>query len=226
MADDQMKKPIREAIPRGLLLTLYILLAASTAIAGFSIATLLTSDKPVLAENDTSLNGQAAGEGNAASHAANLEKLVYSQPPKPMPDIAFTDAADKPHGLSEWKGKVVLLNLWATWCAPCKLEMPSLNRLQAKMGGDDFAVLAISLDRSGVAKPEQFLKSNALSELDLYIDRTSKLITQLQAPGLPLTLILNRDGEEVARLAGPAAWDHERAEAIIQTIIDSGNNSH
>lgn len=223
MADDQLEKTAGKTVPAGLMLTLYILLGVLAAIAGFGLTTLLTGDGPVVADRGTSIQVNAAENSGAADHAANLEKLVFSKPAKPLPDIAFTDGEGQPRKLSEWKGKVVLLNLWATWCAPCKVEMPSLDRLQARIGGEDFTVLAISLDRSGAEKPRQFLESNGLSHIDLYLDQASKLITQLQAPGLPLTLIVNRNGEEVARLAGPAEWDHVRAEEIIRGIIDSGS---
>jgi thiol-disulfide isomerase/thioredoxin len=114
---------------------------------------------------------------------------------------------------------VVLLNLWATWCAPCKVEMPSLNRVQAQLGGNDFAVLPISLDRQGPDLPRRFLASNNLSNLPLLIDASAGLAGKLEAIGLPATFILDREGREIARLLGPAEWDSPAALEVIRAAI-------
>jgi thiol-disulfide isomerase/thioredoxin len=114
---------------------------------------------------------------------------------------------------------VVLVNLWATWCAPCKREMPSLDRLQAKLGGADFAVLPISLDRTGPEKPRQFLAANGLKNLDLFLDSGNTLMQAMRAPGLPLSVLIDRQGREIARLAGPAEWDGAEAETMIRALL-------
>ena len=194
---------------------IYILAAALAAIAGFAVMSLIAVPdtgqpvKTVIAENTV---------GDAAK-PSGLEKLVRVQPPAALPDVAFTDGEGRDRNLGEWRGKVVLVNLWATWCAPCKLEMPSLDRLQAKLGGADFAVLPISLDRTGPEKPRQFLTTNGLKNLDLFLDRGSTLMQTLRMPGLPLSVLVDRQGREIARLAGPAEWDSAEAETMIRAAM-------
>jgi thiol-disulfide isomerase/thioredoxin len=194
---------------------IYILAAALAAIAGFAVMSLIAVPdagqpvKSVIAENTA----------DDAAKPSGLEKLVRVQPPAALPDVAFTDGEGRDRNLGEWRGKVVLVNLWATWCAPCKLEMPSLDRLQAKLGGADFAVLPISLDRTGAEKPRQFLASNGLKNLDLFLDRGSTLMQTLRVPGLPLSVLVDRQGREIARLAGPAEWDSAEAETMIRAAM-------
>ena len=194
---------------------IYILAAALAAIAGFAVMSLVAVRGPgqpvrsVTAEN-------TAGD---AEKPSGLEKLVRTQPAVALPDVAFTDGEGRDRNLGEWRGKVVLVNLWATWCAPCKVEMPGLDRLQAKLGGADFAVLPISLDRTGPEKPRQFLAANGLKNLDLFLDRGSTLMQTLRVPGLPLSILVDRQGREIARLAGSAEWDSAEAETMIRAAI-------
>ncbi len=126
------------------------------------------------------------------------------------------------HRLPEWRGKVVLLNLWATWCGPCKAEMPALDRLQAKLGGDAFAVLALSQDRTGPEKPAAFFAAGGIAHLPLYIDAKAEATRALRASGLPTSLILDREGREVARLIGGADWDSPDMAAKIEGFIEEG----
>jgi thiol-disulfide isomerase/thioredoxin len=150
---------------------------------------------------------------------AGIQKLVRLKEPQPAPDLTFTDAEGKMRHLQEWRGKVVLLNLWATWCAPCKIEMPSLDRLQAKHGSDKFTVLAVSTDRKGPKEPAAFLTKAGITHLGLYNDATANAIVQLNAEGLPVSVILDREGREVARLLGPAEWDSAQATAELEKYI-------
>ncbi|MFV2091755.1 MAG: TlpA disulfide reductase family protein [Hyphomicrobiales bacterium] len=123
--------------------------------------------------------------------------------------------------LKNWRGRVVLLNLWATWCAPCRFEMPTLDKLQAKLGGADFEVLALSLDRSGFAKPRAFYADIGLKNLKLYNDKASALARGLGALGLPTTVLIDRQGRELGRMVGPAEWDSDDAIALIRSAIDA-----
>jgi thiol-disulfide isomerase/thioredoxin len=156
------------------------------------------------------------------TQASSAGKLVRYAEPQAMPDLAFTAADGTQHHLSEWRGKVVLLNLWATWCAPCKAEMPALDRLQAKLGSDAFTVLAISLDRTGPDKPAAFFAGNGITHLTLYMDRAGGAAASLGASGLPLSAVLDRHGNEVARLTGPAEWDSAAMAAQIEQLIKAG----
>lgn len=199
---------------------LYILAAAFAAIAGFgSVAISLRLEQQ---NRQTAAPAQAspAKPADASAEAADMTKLVYAVAPKDLPPgIAFQDEAGQPRSLADWKGKIVLMNLWATWCAPCKLEMPGLDRLQAQLGGADFAVLAISLDRNGKEAPRRFLADNKLTNLPLHIDETGTLANKIGAAGLPATLILDREGREIARMLGPAEWDSASAQDVIRAAI-------
>lgn len=201
--------------PRGGYVPLYILVAGLAAIAGFATVALVGrwTAPPVVAVAPQTAADPAAVEGGG------MHRLVRLPAPQAVPDFAFADGEGGQRTLSEWKGKVVLVNLWATWCAPCKVEMPSLDRLEAKLGGADFAVLPISLDRTGPDKPRAFLTSAGLSNLGLFLDSKNALMSVLRAQGLPLTVLLNREGREIARLAGPAEWDSPEAEAVIRAAI-------
>jgi thiol-disulfide isomerase/thioredoxin len=215
--------------PAGSNMLLYILAAAFAAIAGFAAITVgdflerdphfaerhpAPSTPPSAQNTGGNLSAASTGDGKGG-----MTKLVRAAEPKPLPETAFQDEAGRTKSLADWKGKVVLVNLWATWCAPCKLEMPSLSRLQAQLGGADFAVLPISLDRQGVELPRKFLASNNLGNLPLLIDPTAGLAGKLDAIGLPASLILDREGREIARLLGPAEWDSAPAIEVIRAAI-------
>ncbi len=194
---------------------LYILAGLLAAITGFVVVAIIigVTEGPPGGDVAQPQTGTPAATGKGG-----VSKLVRVSPPRPLGTVAFEDAGRRPHSLSEWKGKVVLVNLWATWCAPCKEEMPSLNRLQSKLGGPDFAVVAVSLDRGGTERPAKFLKDAAPS-LQLYLDKTGRLMKTLRAPGLPVSVLVDREGREIARLAGAAPWDGPDAEAVIRAAI-------
>lgn len=129
--------------------------------------------------------------------------------PGGLDSAAFADGEGQPLTLADFQGKVVLVNLWATWCPPCVEEMPALDRLQARLGGPEFEVVAVSQDRGGVSLPKAFLMREGLENLRLYIDSSSSMTRALKAPGLPTTVLFDREGREVARLVGPAEWDSD-----------------
>jgi thiol-disulfide isomerase/thioredoxin len=137
-------------------------------------------------------------------------------------DVApFTFANDKGETLelSNWKGRVVLLNLWATWCAPCRKEMPDLSKLQAELGGPDFEVVALSVDRKGLEASLAFLKEVGVTNLAGYIEPDAKSLAALQALGLPATILIDRNGKEAARLLGPADWASVEAKAVVNALV-------
>ncbi len=165
----------------------------------------------------------AVGESSAAK-GNGIQKIIAHAEPQAVPDLSFADADGKLRRLSEWRGKVVLLNLWATWCAPCKTEMPSLDRLQGKLESDRFTVLAVSTDRTGPKEPAAFFIKEGITHLALYNDDTAEANVSMRAEGLPLTVILNEDGREVARLLGPADWDSPEAMAKIEKFLNRGRS--
>jgi thiol-disulfide isomerase/thioredoxin len=195
---------------------LYSLVALFAAIAGFLTMTLADLVGRYQAQAPVVATAPKVAETKPGT---GLDKLVRAAEPKPMPAIAFADGDGRGVSLADMKGKVLLVNLWATWCAPCKVEMPSLNRLAAKLGGPDFAIVPISFDWSGPDKPRAFLAESKLDALPLYIDVRKDLMQKFAAPGLPLTVLIDREGREVARLAGTAEWDSAEAEALIRQVM-------
>src|SRR3954463_15171866 len=139
--------------------------------------------------------------------------------PLQMPDLAFVDAEGKPKKLSDWKGRVVLLNLWATWCVPCRKEMPALDNLEGKLGSDKFAVGAINIDTRDSEKPKAFLKDNNLTRLGYFSDAKAKVFQDLKtiglALGMPTAVLIDGQGCEIGNIAGPAEWDSEDAVKLI-----------
>lgn len=192
---------------------LLILLAAAAVIG--TIALYVT--------NPSGGNGiikiEPLNKGAAPAEDSGIGKFVRKSTPEPLPAIKFLDGAEQPVGLEAFKGRVVLLNLWATWCAPCRKEMPALDRLQGALGGKDFEVVAISLDRAGAGPSKKFLDETGVKNLKLYIEPTAKLGAELKAIGLPVTILIDRAGREIGRLVGPAEWDHADAQALVRAAV-------
>ena len=133
--------------------------------------------------------------------------------------LDFVDGAGAARSLAEWRGRVVLVNLWATWCAPCVEEMPALDRIAARLGGADFDVVAIAVDRQGAAVVRPFMEKLGLSRLALHLDPTNAVVRALAAPGLPVSVVLDREGRELGRVLGAAEWDSPEFEAILRRAI-------
>jgi thiol-disulfide isomerase/thioredoxin len=151
---------------------------------------------------------------------ADAGELTLSEP-KPLPEVTFEDAEGKEVSLADFRGQIVVLNLWATWCAPCRHEMPALDRLQAEHGaGDDLEVVALSLDRGNTDKIKLFFEEVGVAHLDIYRDPTAQASRALLAPGLPTTLVIDREGREIGRVLGPAEWDGEATIALLRTAME------
>ena len=117
------------------------------------------------------------------------------------------------------KGRVVLLNLWATWCAPCRKEMPDLARLEKELGSDQFEVVAISVDRKGAEASAAFLKETGVDNLKLYIEPSTKIVNDVQSAGLPASILIDREGRELGRILGPADWASPEALALVKAAL-------
>lgn len=154
-----------------------------------------------------------------ASAGETPQNFAVHETPKPLPEIRFEDGDGQPRALANFSGKVVLLNVWATWCIPCRKEMPTLDRLQAELGGPDFEVIALSIDRAGPEVVRKFFGEIGIEHLALHIDASSKAMFTLGVVGLPTTLLIDREGKEVGRLIGPAEWDSPEMAAFIRTHI-------
>jgi len=148
-----------------------------------------------------------------------MAAFVVKPSPEPIANFVFQDGSGAETSLDKWKGRVVLLNLWATWCAPCRKEMPELDALQQKLGSSDFEVVAVSLDRQGAAVARKFLDETKATNVKLYVDTTARALDALKAVGLPATILIDRQGEEIGRLLGPADWASPEAVALIEKAI-------
>jgi thiol-disulfide isomerase/thioredoxin len=149
----------------------------------------------------------------------SIARMVLVKPPKPVPELAFADADDKPLKLADYKGKIVLVNFWATWCAPCVKEMPSLDRLQATLGKDKFLVLPLSLDGPSRPKVVPFYKDKDLANLGIYFDRSKKVMQGLGISILPTSILVDPAGNELGRLEGEADWEKPEAVVLMRAAI-------
>lgn len=177
-----------------------------------SYGVLLASGKPVAAQTAPAPDWKALATGEMVAFLAKPQ-------PAPLPALAFEDGAGKSLTLADFKGKVVLLNLWATWCAPCRKEMPALDRLQVHFKDQPFEVLALSVDRGGAIASKKFLDQIQVTNLKLYVDPTARQHQTVRAVGLPTTILIDGRGQEIGRLAGPAEWDSPEAKALIEAAL-------
>lgn len=166
----------------------------------------------------------AASEPFALAQDQPTFGLLPLASPRAIADIAFEDAHGNKHSLAEFRGKSVLLNIWATWCGPCRKEMPALDRLQSKLGSDDFQVVALSIDRGGVAAVKSFYDEIDIRALATYVDPTTDAQAKLGIVGVPTTLLVDREGREVARYTGPAEWDRPEVIEIIRRYLAPGHS--
>lgn len=155
----------------------------------------------------------------ASASAGESAGMILHEKPQPLPELAFTDEWGEPRALEDWWGKVVLLNVWATWCAPCRAEMPTLDRLQERLGGEEFEVVALSVDRAGADVVRKFFDEIGVG-LPVFIDQDGATIRSLGLFGLPATLLLGPNGNELGRLAGPAEWDSPEMFAFFERTIE------
>src|ERR1700730_3509724 len=151
-----------------------------------------------------------------------IAALTLASQPKPLPELSFSTPDGAKASLADFKGRTVLLNLWATWCVPCRLEMPALDRLQDKLDAKDFAVVAVNVDTARLDRPKAFLDEIGAKNLRLYADNKAAVVQSLKQAGkvlgLPTTILIGKDGCELGILAGPAQWDSQDALTLFKAI--------
>jgi thiol-disulfide isomerase/thioredoxin len=180
----------------------------------------LIGRRTLLAAGLTSFAVPALADIGPALLTGSLAKMQLVQPPKPLPaDLSFVDADGKPVELSAYKGKVVLLNFWATWCAPCVKEMPSLDKLQGEIGKDKFIVLPLSLDGPSKPKVKPFYADKKLENLGIYFDQGKKAMQALDVSVLPTSVLIDSQGRAIARLEGDAEWDKPESLALMKAAV-------
>jgi thiol-disulfide isomerase/thioredoxin len=224
------KKRERAAPPAG-----YLVAAMLAAIVGFgtvywSFAPSDNGRAPVASTaqgpgQGGGADGAATGSALAGLNTGAMAAFLVRPEPLDLAPLTFTYADGAPKSLKDWEGKVVLLNLWATWCGPCRDEMPALDRLQAELGGEDFEVVAVNIDKGGPDKAIAFLKEIGVAKLALYLDPSSKIFNAIRAVGMPTTLLIDRNGKEIGRLIGPADWAAPEAKRLIEAAIAASPGS-
>jgi thiol-disulfide isomerase/thioredoxin len=198
----------------------FVILAAITGYYLFQADPRKAGPAETAAETPAAAAPAATAGVSKALATGTLAAFLVHPEPKPLPDVAFADGAGKPLKLSDWKGRVVLINLWATWCAPCRKEMPDLAKLQAELGSGEFEVVAISVDRKGAEASSAFLTETGADALKLYVEPTTRIVGELQSAGLPATILVDRQGREVGRLLGPAHWAAPEAFALVRAALE------
>lgn len=175
-----------------------VLTGAIVAAAGFAVYTMLTGE-------DQSTRPKLAG----------MENFIPAREFKPVPPVQFLDEQGNPVSLERFRGNIVVLNLWATWCTPCLAEMPMLDRLQQQLKGVGVVVIALSIDRDGPAAVREFFNRNGIRHLAVYVDPTMRAQSTLTTFGLPTTILIDKQGRERGRLVGPAEWDDASAADLV-----------
>ena len=165
------------------------------------------------------LGANAAAADISALREGDMRKLVVHEAPIAASDEIFTREDGTEGSLADYAGQIVLVNFWATWCAPCRAEMPMLDTLQQELGGEEFQVVTIATGRNPAPALEEFFVETGIEALPLHIDPRQALARGMGVLGLPVTVILDRDGQEVARLQGEADWSSESARAILEALI-------
>ena len=191
---------------------------------GFAVWLGLFPRKSPLGENQCQ-SSQTISKRLSALAIGGMTSLTVKPHSKPLPSLTFNDSKGTPTTLEAFRGKALFVNLWATWCAPCREEMPTLNALERDFGGNTFAVLAINVDTRATDRPRQWLKENAIDTLPYYSDSTGTVLKTLQwsghAPGLPATILIDSNGCEVATLLGGADWASPEARKIVEVLAAS-----
>jgi thiol-disulfide isomerase/thioredoxin len=202
--------PNRTLLPRAIWkplaagLVLAFLAAASATVLFYALRASVPSDAAL------------AADAPASPSAKGREGLILHEEPQAVPELSFVDAEGNDLSLAAFRGRTVLLNVWATWCVPCREEMPALERLQTKLGGPDFQVVPLSIDRGGIPKVSAFYGELGLNALGIYVDASGKAGYALGTVGIPTTLLIDPAGLEIGRLVGPAEWDSPEYIQIIQ----------
>jgi thiol-disulfide isomerase/thioredoxin len=204
---------------------------ASGAVAGVIVGLAGVYGIATLTRN---VGGVAAKDG-ACAPAVELAKKIapfargevaavnMAKSPLMLPELAFQDGAGKPVSLAHWRGRTVLLNLWATWCVPCRKEMPALDALEQRLGGPGFEVVTVNIDTRDPDKPKAWLKEVGVVKLAYYADPAARTFQDLKsvgrAFGMPTTLLVDPQGCEIGTIAGPAEWASDDAIKLIQAAL-------
>lgn len=196
-----------------------LLIAATTAASAVVLLFVGLEYGSQVLSPETAVRQPAPATGSTGSASGSqLELSVFDQP-RALPEVRFQGDQGRDLTLGDFRGWVVVLNVWATWCVPCRKEMPTLDRLQARLGGKDFLVVALSLDRKGVEAVRGFYQEVGVENLAIYVDPSGKGSHALAIPGVPTTLLIDREAREVARKMGEAEWDGPEMVSLVERTM-------
>ena len=206
---------------RGVRPTFIVIGLAIAAIGGAGLYAFARGGKPIVYSGACAQSLTLAQEIDPLVRG-EVAALSLATRPNQLGPIAFDDANGLKTSVGAFAGKTILLNLWATWCVPCRQEMPALDKLQAALGSSAFAVVAVDVDTTRLDKPKAFLKEIGAKALPYYADNTADILQALKRnqdiKGLPTTILIGRDGCEIGTMAGPAVWDSQDAKALIEAL--------
>jgi thiol-disulfide isomerase/thioredoxin len=206
------------ALSRGRLMAAVLVAAGVVAGAVYGIGTVKRNAGEAACQPALKL-----AHGLAPLARGEVAAFAVAERPLQVPELAFRDAGGNERHLSDWRGRTVLLNLWATWCVPCRKEMPALDALEQKLGGPAFEVVAVNIDTRDPDKPRSWLKEVGIDRLGYYADPSAKIFQDLKAVGralgMPTTLLVDREGCEIGTLAGPAEWASGDAVQLIVAAL-------
>lgn len=168
-------------------------------------------------------NGLSAQGFDAVPRDGGMRALVPAPSLSMVSDLPFVDEDDREMRLSDYRGRYVLLNFWATWCAPCRHEMPSLNALQKEFGGEDFEVVTLATMRNSPQAIRRFFEEEGIDALPMFRDPDSDVARDMDIMALPITVLIDPEGREIARLRGDADWASPEAFALFGTLLGRAN---
>ena len=200
------------------------ILFAATAVASITALAIVLYRYGVRTPSDTSV---PSPEKLAPPPTAEIKpsphprfSFTLLEQPHPLPELRFVDGDGRVLTITDFRGKTVLLNIWATWCAPCIREMPALDRLQTELAGPDFEVVALSIDYGGIPAVKDFYQKFGLKALGIYVDKMAKARRDLNIVGIPTTLLVDRYGQEIGRTIGPEEWDRPDIVKFIRQYLN------
>ncbi len=207
--------------PKIRLLPIIIIIAFLSGVAAFYMTTPPSGnpDDAVYVEENADSGRTATASPYARYATGNLKKMVFHKTPKTLKELSFFNALGESVGLDVFAGHYVVLNFWATWCVPCREEMPSLDALQSHFEGQTLKVVALSTDSGSADKPKKFLADLNIEALEFFHDPKSQAARDTGLFGLPTTLLLDKQGREIGRLAGEAVWDAPEVKAFLEALI-------
>ena len=173
----------------------------------------------------------AASLASAASPLADLDegadgapilRMILPDEPKPAPAVSFVDASGATKSLSDYKGKVTAVHFWATWCAPCRSELPTVNAMAESLAGNNIAILPLSVDRDGPEVVSTFYQENDIDALPLFVDDGLKAFRAFKLAGIPATVFVDEDGNEIARVLGDRDWSKPEVTELVRKLVAGG----